>query len=59
MIATFREKHKKSKNNNNKHFILFFAFFSETVGLASVFSTEMNSACQNTIITAFLWDLQK
>ena len=42
-----------------RYFILFFAFFSKTVGLSSVFSAEMNSACQNTLITAFLWDLQK
>ena len=41
------------------YFILFFAFFSKTVGLSSVFSAEMNSACQNTLITAFLWDLEK
>ena len=37
----------------------FFAFFSKTIGLSSVFNAEMNSACQNTLITAFLWDLQK
>ena len=42
-----------------RYFILFFAFFSKTVGLSSVSSAEMNSACQNTIITAFLWDLEK
>ena len=39
--------------------ILFFAFFLETVGLKSDFSAKMNSACQNTLITAFLWDLEK
>ena len=42
-----------------RYFILFFVFFSKTVGLSSVFSAEMNSACQNTLITAFLWDLEK
>ena len=42
-----------------RYLILFFAFFSKTVGLSSVFSAEMNSACQNTLITAFLWDLEK
>ena len=42
-----------------RHFILFFAFFSKTVGLSSVFSAEMNSTCQNTLITAFLWNLEK
>ena len=42
-----------------RYFILFFAFFSKTVGLSSVFGAEINSACQNTIITAFLWDLEK
>ena len=42
-----------------RHFILFFAFFSKTVGSSSVFSAKINSACQNTVITAFLWDLEK
>ena len=42
-----------------RYFILFFAFFSKTVGLSSVFIAEMNSACQNTLITAFLWDFEK
>ena len=42
-----------------RYLILFFAFFSETVGLSSVFNAEMNSACQNSLITAFLWDLEK
>ena len=41
------------------YFFSFFAFFSKTVGLSSVFSAEMNSTCQNTLITAFLWDLEK
>ena len=42
-----------------RYFILFFAFFSKTVGLRSVFNAEMNSTCQNTLITVFLWDLEK
>ena len=42
-----------------RYFILFFAFFSKTVGLSSVFNAEMNSTCQNTLITAFLRDLEK
>ena len=42
-----------------RYFILFFAFFSKTVGLRSVFNAEMNSAWQNTLITALLWDLEK
>ena len=42
-----------------RYFILYFAFFSKTVRLSSIFSAEMNSACQNTIITAFLLDLEK
>ena len=37
----------------------FFAFFSKTIGLSFDFNTEMNSACQNTLVTTFLWDLQK
>ena len=41
------------------YFILFFAFFSKTVGLRSIFRAEMNSACQNTLITEFLWYLEK
>ena len=42
-----------------RYFILFFAFFSKFVGLSSVFIAEMNSACQNTLLTKFLWDLEK
>ena len=42
-----------------RYFIIFFGFFSKTVGLRSVFSAEMNSACQNTLITAFSWELEK
>ena len=57
--VTFRENHKKLKIMVIRYFILFFGFFSKTIGLSSVFSAEMNSACQNTLITAFLWDLEK
>ena len=42
-----------------RYSILFFVFFSKTVGFSSVMKTEMNSTCQNTLITAFLWDLEK
>ena len=42
-----------------RYFILFFAFFSKTVELSSVFNAEMNSTCQNTLITAFLCDLER
>ena len=42
-----------------RYFIIFFAFSSKTVGLSSIFRAEMNFACQNTLITAFLWDLEK
>ena len=42
-----------------RYYILFFSFFAKTVGLSSVFNAEMNSACQNTLITTFLWDLEK
>ena len=42
-----------------RYLILFFGFFSKTIGLSSVFNAEMNSTCQNTLITAFLWDLEK
>ena len=49
---------RKSQNmkNNGKYFILFFAFFSKTVGLTSVFNAKMNSACGNTIIIAFFME---
>ena len=40
-------------------FLLFSAYFSKTVGFGSVFRAEMNSACKNTLIREFLWDLQK
>ena len=56
--VTFRENYKKQKIII-RYFILFFAFFSKTVGLSLIFSAEMNSACQNTLITVFLWDLEK
>ena len=40
--------------------LFYFLHFSQkSVGLSSVFNAEMNSACQNTLITTFLWDLQK
>ena len=42
-----------------RYLILFFVFLSKTVGLSSVFNAEMNSTCQNTLLTAFLWDLEK
>ena len=42
-----------------RYFILFLAFFSKTVGLSLIFGAEMNSAWKNTLITAFLWDLEK
>ena len=57
--CNFQRKSQKIKNNYTKYFISFFAFFSKTVGLSSVFNAEMNSACQNTLVAAFLWDLQK
>ena len=40
-------------------FFLFSAYFSKTVGFGSIFCAEMNSACKNTLIRVFLWDLQK
>ena len=55
----FRENHKKSKIMIFRYLVLFFVFFSKAVGLSSVFNEEMNSTCQNTLITAFLWDLEK
>ena len=42
-----------------RYFILFFVFLSKTLGLSFVFNAEMNSTCQNTLKTAFLWDLEK
>ena len=42
-----------------RYFILFFAFFSKTVGLSLVFNAKMNFTCQNTLITAFWGDLEK
>ena len=27
--------------------------------MSLIFNAEMNSACQNTLITAFLWELEK
>ena len=36
-----------------RYFILFFVFFSKTVGLSSVFNAKINSTCQNTLLTAF------
>ena len=57
--SNFQRKSQKIENNDNQIFYFIFAFFSKTVGLSSVFNAEMNSACQNTLITAFLWDLEK
>ena len=39
------EKITKIENNDNLYFFLFFAYFSKFVGFGSVFSAEMNSAC--------------
>ena len=59
MLVPFRENHKKQKITIIRYFILLFAIFSKTVELSSVFNAEMNSTCQNILITAFLWDLEK
>ena len=42
-----------------RYFVLFFVFFSKAVGLSLVFNAEINSTCQNSLITAFLWDFEK
>ena len=39
--------------------IPFFAYFSKPIYFGSVFSAEMNSACKNSLISTFSWDLQK
>ena len=42
--------------------IFFFHFLhvsQKTIDFGSVFSAEMNSACKNTQISTFSWDLQK
>ena len=57
--SNFQRNSQKSKIMAIRYFILYFAIFSKTVGLSSVFSAEMNSACQNALITMFLWDLEK
>ena len=49
---------KKQKIMITNIFFLFFAYFSKTVGFGSVFSAEMNSACKNTLIRVFLYDLR-
>ena len=50
---------KKQKIMITNIFFLFSAYFSKTVGFGSVFSAEMNSACNNNLIRVFLQDLQK
>ena len=35
-------------------FFIFFAYFSKTVAFGSVFSAEMNSAFNNTLMRVFL-----
>ena len=50
---------KKLKIMITNIFFLFSAYFSKTVGQASIFRAEMNSACKNTLIRVFLQYLQK
>ena len=50
LVETFREK---IENNDKYFFFYFFTYFSKTIGFGSVFSAEMNSACKNTILSAF------
>ena len=55
------QKSQKIENNDNKciFFFPFFAYFSKTIDFGSFFSAEMNSACKNTLISTFSWDLKK
>ena len=53
------EKITKKQKIITNIFFLFSAYFSKTVGFGSVFSAEMNSACNNNLIRVFLQDLQK
>ena len=58
--SNFQRKSQKIENNNQIFYFIFFLHFSQkTVGLSLIYSAEMNSACQNTPITAFSWDLEK
>ena len=41
------------------YFFFIFCIFLKNRRVGSVFSAKMNSTCQNTLITAFLWDLEK
>ena len=57
--SNFQRKSPKIEIMIIRYFILFFAFFSKTIELSSVFNEEINSTCQNTLLTTFLWDLEK
>ena len=55
--SNFQRESPKIENNDYQIFYFYFLHFSQKP--QEVFSAEMNSACQNTLVTAFLWDLEK
>ena len=58
--SNFQRKSQKIENNDNQIFYFIFCIFlKKNVELSSVFNAEMNSTCQNTLITTFLWYLEK
>ena len=54
----FQGKSQITKTNKMTHFSIPFAFFMKTIGFSTVFIVYMNSACKNTLISAFLLHLQ-
>ena len=56
---SFSENLKQlTKMTKINYFSIVFAFFMKTVGLCTVFIADMNSACKNTLISAFLLNFQ-
>ena len=50
--VTFRENHKKIKKCFYLYILFYLLYFPKT--MSSVFSAEMNSARQNTLLTVFM-----
>ena len=57
LLKSFSENLKQLTKMND--FLLFFAFFMKTVGFCTVFIADMNSACKNTLASAYLLNFHR
>ena len=55
VLKSFSENLKKlTEITKTNHFSILLFFFMKIVGFLTVFFTDMNSACKNTLISIFL-----